>query len=109
MREFSSAPVYVIFGGAKFWIPSSDLLNRLYGGWGNVKVVANGALSSVPTMPRTGTILREDGHAEVWRIEDGTKRWVTSPEVLASLGGWGVVHVVPAGATTSFPEGQPIW
>jgi len=108
MREQSSAPVDVIFGGAKFWIPSPDVLNRLYGGWAQVVVVPDGSLSAVPTIPRDGTILREEHHAEVWLIEAGQKQHIASPDVLSRFGGWGVVRVVPDDATAPFPTGTTI-
>jgi hypothetical protein len=100
--------VVVIFGGAKFWIPSPDILNRLYGGWGKVIIVPDGSLNPVPTTPRDGTILREENHAEVWLFESGKKRHITSPDVLSRYGGWAVVHIVPDAATADFPMGAPV-
>lgn len=108
LREKDSAPVYVIFGGAKFWVPTADVLNRLYGGWGKVVVVADGSLGALPAIPRDGTILREDPHPEVWLIDGGSKRHISSPDVLARYGGWGVVHIVPGDATVNFPVGAPV-
>lgn len=108
LREQNSAPVVVIFGGAKFWIPSPDILNRLYGGWGKVIIVPDGSLNPVPTTPRDGTILREENHAEVWLFESGKKRHITSPDVLSRYGGWAVVHIVPDAATADFPMGAPV-
>jgi hypothetical protein len=53
VRETSGVPVYVIFGGAKFWIPNPDVLQK-YGGWGAVRVVPDGALTSIPAGPQVG-------------------------------------------------------
>lgn len=108
LREQSSAPVYVIFGGAKFHIPDPTVLAQLYGGWGSVVVVPDHSLDAVPTTPRDGTVLREADHAEVWLIEAGQKQHITSTDVLNRYGGWAVVHVVPDGATANFPTGNPI-
>jgi hypothetical protein len=108
LREQSSAYVYVIFGGAKFHVPSPTVLHDLYGGWANVKVVPDGSLASVPTIPRDGTVLRERSAAHVYVIEAGTKRHITTPTVLQRYGGWSVVRVVPDGALHAIPDGAPV-
>jgi len=108
LREQSSAPVYVIFGGAKFHVASPDVLRDLYGGWSNVKIVPDGSLASVPTIPRDSTILREQSAANVYVVESGTKRHITTPMVLQRYGGWSVVHVVPVGALNAIPNGLPV-
>ncbi|MFT3971353.1 MAG: hypothetical protein QM695_14010 [Micropruina sp.] len=108
LREKDNAPVYVIFGGAKFWIPDAGALSRLYGGWGAVQIVPDGALANVPTTPRDQTLLREEDHPEVWLMQDGAKRHVVSPDVLNKHGGWGQVHVVPDNSTATFPTGDPV-
>jgi hypothetical protein len=108
LREQSTAPVYVIFGGAKFQIPNPTVLAQLYGGWGNVVVVPDQSLDAVPTTPRDGTVLREADHAEVWLIEAGQRQHITSTDVLNRYGGWAVVRVVPDDATLNFPTGNPI-
>ncbi|MGZ8222095.1 MAG: hypothetical protein ACXWT0_10645 [Methylobacter sp.] len=108
LREKSSAPVYVIYGGAKFWIPDPQVLQRLYGGWAAVTIVDDNSLANVPTLPRDGTILREEHDAYVWRIEGGKRRHITTPTVLNQFGGWNAVRVVPDNATSPFPVGDPI-
>jgi hypothetical protein len=108
LREISNPKVYVIFGGAKFWIPDPDVLQRLYGGWGSVVVVSDNALNDVPTTPRNNTILREENDAFVWLFENGKRRHITTPLVLNRFGGWGAVHVVPDKAISEFPIGEPI-
>ncbi len=108
VREENRAPVYVVFGGAKFWVPTPEILTRLYGGWGSVVLVADGALAAVPTTPQDGTVLREEHHPEVWLFASGTKRHITTSDVLSRYGGWGVVHVVWDDALSGFPEGEPV-
>ena len=44
----------------------------------------------------------------VYRIENGKKRGVTSPQVLERLGGWRYVYEVPAEVIRKYPEGEPI-
>lgn len=106
-KERSSAPVYVMFGGAKFWIPSPDWLRR-YGDWSRVTVAPDGALAAVPVIPSDGTVLREWSSASVYVIQGGQKRWITTPAVLDRFGGWPVVRVVPDGGLALIPDGQQI-
>jgi hypothetical protein len=108
LREESRAEVYVIFGNAKFHVPDEATLSRLYGGWPAVRVVADGALAAVDSVPDDGTLLREELSAPVWRMESGQKRHVTSPTVLSRVGGWERVRIVPDNALTPIPIGAPL-
>lgn len=45
----------------------------------------------------------------VYLIENGRRRGVTSPAVLARLGGWGKVLEVPAEVIAAYPEGEPVF
>jgi hypothetical protein len=104
-REQSSAPVYVMYGGAKFWIPSPEWLAR-YGSWSDVRVVPAGALKAVPTIPRDGTVLREWSSAPVYVMQGGKRCWIPSPQRLFDLGyNWSSVRVVPDGGLSSIPVG----
>jgi hypothetical protein len=108
LREQSSAPVYVIVGGAKFYIPNTDVLQSLYGGWGHVVVVPDGSLSAVPTTPQDGTLLREASSPDVWMIRSGQRCHVVSPEVLSRYGGQTNVRLIPDGAAAGIPMGAPV-
>ncbi len=108
VRETSRPEVYVIVGGAKFWIPDPQTLFRRYGGWAAVRVVPDGQLRNLSSLPREGTILREENSAPVWRIEGSQKRHIATPAVLARYGGWSYVRVVPDGSLAMIPAGQPI-
>lgn len=104
VREASAAPVYVIFGGAKFWIPNPTVLQS-FGGWAAVKVVPDLSLAPVPSVPRDGTVLREMSSAPVYVMRSGQKSWIPNPDVLQKYGGWAAVKVVPDGALAPFPDG----
>ncbi|MBI4000699.1 MAG: hypothetical protein HY348_02820 [Nitrospira defluvii] len=108
VRETSRPEVYVIVGGAKFWIPDPPTLFRLYGGWAAVRVVPDGQLRNLSSIPKEGTIVREEHSAPVWRIEGNQKRHITTPTVLARYGGWSYVRVVPDNSLAMIPTGQPI-
>lgn len=108
VREISRPEVYVIVGDAKFWIPDPPTLFRLYGGWAAVRVVPDGTLTNVTSLPKEGTILREEHAPFVWRIEGAQKRHIATPTVLARYGGWNMARVVPDNSLAMIPTGAPI-
>jgi hypothetical protein len=56
-----------------------------------------------------GSVRREDSKPKVYLIENGTKRWVTSPQVLFAIGkSWADVRVVPDGALGAIPDGPDL-
>ncbi len=108
-RETDKNTVYVIYGGAKFPIPSTQVLEELYGGWGNVVVVGVNELWIAKSVPRTGSLLREHHQNTVYYIEDGTKRPIPTEAILyARFGGWGNVKVVPDNTLSALPVGPAI-
>ncbi len=107
LREYSSPGVYVIYGGAKFGIPNPQVLAQ-YGWWHNVVIVPDGALETVPTVPREGTVVREMSSAPVYVIKSGAKCWIPNPTILQNYGGWPAVRVVPDGGLAAIPTGAPV-
>jgi hypothetical protein len=110
VRERSSAPVYVIFGGAKFWLPDIVWLDRYTSSrrWTNVVVVPDGTLADVPTVPHDGTVLREWSSAPVYAILNGQKCWIRTFELLDKYTQnqrWSRVRVVPDGALAQISTG----
>ena len=56
-----------------------------------------------------GSFRREYADPSVYLIENSTKRWVTSPQVLTALGkSWADVRVVPDGALSTISPGADI-
>lgn len=56
-----------------------------------------------------GCVRREDSKPKVYLIENNTKRWVTSPEVLFAIGKTREdVRVVPDGALSMLPDGPDV-
>ena len=56
-----------------------------------------------------GCLRKEDSKPKVYLIENGAKRWVTSPAVLFALGKtWGDVRAVPDGALLGVPDGPDV-
>ena len=125
-RAQGTSAVYVIEGGLKRWIPDEVTLNASYGGKSQVTDVASSFLDQfprgtdvpavaapapapTPTVQWEGRLLRADGKGNVYRIEGGRKRWVTTEAILTSqYGGWGQVMDVPAATLDQFPVGADI-
>ena len=104
VREANGPAVYVIFGGAKFWVPNPTVLQN-YGGWAAVSIVADGTLAALAAIPRDGTVLKELSGAPVYVIRSGQKCWIPNPTVLQKYGGWSAVRSVPDGGLASIPNG----
>lgn len=113
LRARDADAVYVIAGGAKFWIPHPGELQALQDEWGhpysNVQLVPSGGLAQVGGVPANGTFLRERTADAVYLIVNGGKYWVHDPQELAQLTAQyrktpSHVAVVPPGALAQFPD-----
>ncbi|HEY6556825.1 MAG TPA: hypothetical protein VI072_06115 [Polyangiaceae bacterium] len=69
--------LWVIFGGARFAVPSAAAAERLLGDREPVRVQSS-ALARVGTVPRDGTLLREAPDAGVFVMLGGRKHKVTA-------------------------------
>jgi hypothetical protein len=108
LKEMSRAEIFVIFGGAKFFIPDVTVFASLGFDWANVRTVPDGALSRVLNIPRDGTVLREMSDNPVYVISGGQKRWIPDEATLLRFGGWSVVRVVPDGSLANIPDGPQV-
>jgi hypothetical protein len=62
-----------------------------------------------PVSPYEGQLLRGDGTAPVYKIENGKKRWiVTEQSLLANGFSWAQVRVVPRALVDALPAGNNI-
>lgn len=115
VRGANTPEVYVIWGGARLWIPSPEEFNAMGYDWGKIMVISDRDVLSLPTVPTPGTLLRERSKPEVWRIHrddsGGAGRIYTrrlhipSPYALQALGHqWSQVRVVPNGCLTHIPS-----
>jgi hypothetical protein len=78
-----------------------------------VQVVSIDSVSGTATVRMwdipEGSLRREDSKPRVYLIENGTKRWITSPQALFALGkSWADVRVIPDGALNNLPAGQDV-
>jgi hypothetical protein len=104
-REQSAQQAYVIYGGAKFLIPSAAELGALGFDPAAVRVVPDGALASVGTIPLDGTVLRDRLGPEVYVAYSGKLFHIPTPDALFAMGlNWSRVRVVPSGSLASLPK-----
>jgi len=84
--------------------------------WAYLVQVAPATLAKMPEgkvidLTFDGQLVIEQGNRPnrgVYRIENGKKRVLSSPQVLQRLGGWSRVFEVPAEVIDKYPEGEPI-
>lgn len=67
LHEESTGKVFVIYGGAKFQVPSWDTLTRLFPGF-FLRPLWGGALDHIPDCPVDGTLLREESSTQTYII-----------------------------------------
>jgi hypothetical protein len=110
VRESGRPEVYVVYGGAKFWIPDPPTLFRLGFNWSQVRIIpAGGSTSQLRTMPIGGTLIKEEHDPKVYLVDNGALRWVTSPTVMSNRClPWRHVRTVPDGSLTNLPRGSDL-
>jgi hypothetical protein len=82
VREIFDPKVFVVFGGAKFWIPDPLTLHTLGFDFPQVRVVPSGGTAQIGTLPIDGTLIKEQHDPKVFFVENGQLRWVTSPAAM---------------------------
>jgi hypothetical protein len=75
----------------------------------DIRVVATGALASLPTIPRDGTLVRERTSFAVYQLQDGVLRWITSRAAFDTAGfSLDDVQVVANGALPGIRVGEDL-
>ena len=113
--QLPGAPeIYLMIDGLKHWIPNPPTYNNLFRDWNNIVQDAN--INTIDTGPQIsdGAVLAQaNGHAEVYLIDQGHKRWITSPGTMDRYTfSWSSInHVapiliasIPSGANITWPE-----
>jgi hypothetical protein len=107
-RERSRPEVYVMYGGAKFYIPSVDEFSALGFSLSTILEVPNGELSRIPDMPKDDTLLRERSYPEVYVIRGGRRSHIPSWQRFEELGfSQNNIRVVPDGVLARITVGPP--
>jgi hypothetical protein len=87
--------------GQEFTTPDPKIVIRVV----SIDALAGKATLRVWDIPE-GSLRKEDSKPQVYLIQGGMKRWITSPQVLFAFGkSWSDVRVVPDGALNSLPAG----
>jgi hypothetical protein len=108
LKEQSNPAVYVVYGGAKFHIPSEEEFLALGFAWEAIRVEPDGALVSLPNVPRDGTLLKERSTPPVYVMRGGRKSHIPNEQRFEELGfAWSDIRVVPDGVLARFLDGAP--
>jgi hypothetical protein len=103
-ESLNKPAVYVVYGGAKFWIPSPEVFNRMGFRSDEVQNISDSAIAAIPDVPSDGTLLKEISTPSVYVIQEGVKRHVLSPTSVVTLGN--KVHIVPDCGLAHIPTGN---
>jgi hypothetical protein len=99
--------VYLIDDGLKRHIPDPTTYTNLFRDWNGIIIDIN--INEIPSGSdiSIGAVLaRGDGTAPVYLIDQGVKRWITSPAAMDKYYfSWDRVVVVPITLLTSIPDG----
>jgi signal transduction histidine kinase len=104
LSETTFGGIYVIFGGAKFYIADFYVLGN-YSNYRSIRKIPDGMISRIPDIPREGTILRQtnDG-TKVYLIKDKMRHLIENPKVLEFFGGWDALCIVPENGLKQVPD-----
>jgi hypothetical protein len=110
VKEHGDGSVFVVHGGAKFWISSGDELEAVpeWGGWSAVRTLPAGLMGQIPDIPvRDNLLLKQHDATTVYVVQGGAKFRINSAQELVSLpdwGGWSAVRLIPSGAIEQLPD-----
>jgi hypothetical protein len=109
LREHGDTGIWVVYGGARFFISSPEEFSALGLDPASVRVIPQGGLGQIPLVPVDYTIIREIGAAFSWLVLGGARIPVNG-DVLAALASGGrsglPEFVVPAGSAEQTPIAQ---
>lgn len=103
LREWNRPEVYVVFGGAKFFIPDPPTLFALGFDWSMVRVIPAGGTSKLSHIPIDRTLLKEQHDSRVFVVKDGKLNFVDPAEMEFECLPWRHVRVVPDGGLSAIP------
>jgi hypothetical protein len=109
LQEAGDPRVYVVYGGAKFWIPSPDQFNALGYQWTHIRHFPAGSMAYIADIPGEGTLLRELSKPEIYVVQQGKRHWIQSPQDFAAHGFNPIlVRIIPDGSIAQVPDGGPL-
>jgi len=106
MRAEDDTKVYYITEkGFKRHIPNEETFLSYGNKWSDIVIVKPFELSAIPD----NILIRQEGKPEVYKLENGTKRWIKTAEVFNRLGyKWNDIALVNAIEFDSYPLGEPV-
>jgi hypothetical protein len=109
VREVNRPQVFIVFGGAKFWIPDPLTLFTLGYDFNQVRVIPSGGTAQLRTMPLDGTLLKEQHDPKVFLVNNRQLRWITSPAAMDSRClPWRHIRTVPDNALAALVHGPDL-
>lgn len=109
LREIDRPEVFIVYGGAKFWIPNPAVLHNLGFDFPQVKKIPSGTTAQLGTIPFDGTLIKEQGNPKVFLVQNSQLRWVTSPAAMDwNCLPWRHVRTVPDDALATLPPGPDL-
>lgn len=106
MRSADSPKVYYVTEkGYKRWIPNIEVFNSYGNHWEDVVIVPRVQLDKIPN----NILIRLNSGTRIYKIENETKHWITSPEALLR-NGFSFERIAPVNQTEFdyYSEGSEI-
>jgi hypothetical protein len=107
MKEAGADTVFVVYGGARFQVPSRAAFEAMGFDWDHVQTVPAGTTAKLPLTPPRETVLREFRTDQAWYVSGGVKYPVSSERERAAHMASGRfltdTMTVPAGALSQIP------
>jgi hypothetical protein len=104
LRDQDKPEVWVMCGGARFWVPSSQEFAAMGYDWARVQVVPPGTAGRIPTVPQDGTIFKERTPPEVYFVYSKRKYHVPNPDTFECMRlDWARVRTLPNDSAARVP------
>lgn len=108
-RVKSGASIYLIDDGMARHIPDPQTYNRLFRAWDQYADLNLSSFRVGPSISSRAFLMRADGRPEVYFVEYGTKRWISTPQVMERYYfNWDAVRVVPMSELRKYQTGAPL-
>jgi hypothetical protein len=102
--------IYLIDRGRRRWIPDPQTYGNLFRDWQGIH--ESRSYLDIPTstpISHGAYLAKDDGSPAVYLVDNGHRRWVTSPAAMDKYYfSWDQVRVVPDGTLDGIPAGFPI-
>jgi hypothetical protein len=102
--------VYLTDRGYRRWIPNAMTYGNLFRDWTGIVVDINiDEISLGPSITSGAVLVRPDGAAPVYLVDNNAKRWVVSPAAMDKYHfNWNRVYVIPPVVVNSIPTADAI-